>query len=234
MKKTIKKLGNILDEMVDEVLEEGKKQKLICGMTEQYIRKKFFDREVGKMLKEIQGQRKVKENEVHELIAFMTGLKIEDKSVIEKVMDAFPGSRIIDDSEINPPTVDELMTGLNDDEWRTKADAAIGYIKEKLDNLRMDIAGKKQIPETYWLDTAIIFMSYQDILERDRIWKTQKYFAQITRLIDETGISRLEAENRSKLTKEFADYKYISLLLERMDKFDMLCKKKDAMNKYGN
>jgi hypothetical protein len=215
--------------MAKEKPKDG--EKLICGMTEQYIRKKFFDREVGKMLTEIQGQRKVKEPEVQELIEFMSELKAEDKSVIEKVMDAFPGSRIIDDSEIAPPTVDQLMEGMNDDEWRQKADAAIAYIKEKLDNLRMDIATKKQIPETYWLDTAIIFMSYQDILERDRIWKTQKYFAQITRLIDETGISRLEAENRSKLTKEYAEYKYINLLLERMDKFDMLCKKKDAANK---
>lgn len=203
-------------------------EKLICGMTEQYIRKKFFDREISKMLTEIQGQQKIKEKDIQELIVFMTELKVEDKNVIDKIMEAFPGSRIIDDSEINPPTVDELMTGLSDEEWRMKADAAILYIKEKLDNLRQDIASKKQIPDNYWLDTAIIFMSYQDILERDRIWKTQKYFAQITRFIDETGISRLEAENRSKLTKEYAEYKYISLLLERMDKFDMLMKKKDA------
>jgi len=205
-------------------------EKLICGMGESYIRKKFFDREVGKMLTEIQGQQKVKEKDVQELIAFMTELKKEDKSVIDKVMEAFPGSRLIDDSEITPPNVDELMKGVSDKEWREKADAAIAYIKEKLDNLRQDIAAKKPIPETYWLDTAIIFLSYQDILERDRIWKTQTYFAQITRLIDEAGVSRLEAENRSKLTKEYAEYKYITLLLERMDKFDMLMKKRDGSN----
>ena len=206
-------------------------EKMICGFSESYIRKKFFDREIGKLLTEIQGQKKVKEKEVQELIEFMTELKNEDKSVIDKVMEAFPGSRLIDDSEITPPSVDELMQGVSDKDWREKADAAIAYIKEKLDNLRQDIAGKKAIPETYWLDTAIIFLSYQDILERDRVWKTQQYFAQITRFIDEAGVSRLEAENRSKLTKEYSEYKYISLLLERMDKFDMLCKKKDGGNK---
>jgi hypothetical protein len=213
--------------------EEEKKEgeKMICGFSDSYIRKKFFNREIGKLLTEIQGQQKVKEKDVQELIAFMTELKKEDKSVIDKVMEAFPGSRLIDDSEITPPTVDELMKGVSDHEWREKADAAITYIKEKLDNLRQDIAGKKQIPETYWLDTALIFLSYQDILERDRVWKTQQYFAQITRFIDETGVSRLEAENRSKLTKEYAEYKYISLLLERMDKFDMLCKKRDATSR---
>lgn len=209
-------------------------EKLICGMKLDYIRKKFFNREIGLLLTEIQSQKKVDEEEVKELISFMTGLQEEDKSVLEKVMEAFPGSKIIDDSEIKPPSVDELMNGVSDEEWREKADKAIEFIGKTLDNLRLDISEKKKIPDSYWLDTAIIFISYQDILERDRIYKTQQYFAKLTNIIDDCGCSRLEAENRSKLTKEYSEYRYITLLLERMDKFDMLMKKRDNDSKYNN
>jgi len=168
-----------------------------------------------------------------ELTDFLTTLKSDDKSVAEKIMAIFPESKIIEGDEIKPPTVDELMSGADDSEWREKADMAIKFISDTLDNLRNSIANKTKIPDNYWLDTAIIFISFQDILERDRIYKTQQYYAKLTNIIDECGCSRLEAENRSKLTKEYADQKYISLLLERMDKFDMILKKRDAENKYN-
>lgn len=209
-------------------------ENLICGLKPEYIRKKFFSREISALLTEIQSSQELGEKDLQGLIAFMTTLQNEDKSVIDKVMAAFPGSKIIDDSEIKPPSVDELMNGVSDDEWREKADKAIEFIGKTLDNLRLDISDKKKIPDSYWLDTAIIFISYQDILERDRIYKTQQYFAKLTNIIDDCGCSRLEAENRSKLTKEYSDYKYITLLLERMDKFDQLMKKKDNDSKYNN
>ena len=213
--------------------EENKDEKLICGVSESYIRKKFFNKELAKLLAEIQGSQKITDSDLMELTDFLTTLKSDDKSVAEKIMAIFPESKIIEGDEIKPPTVDELMSGANDSEWREKADMAIKFISTTLDNLRMDIAEKKKIPDNYWLDTAIIFISFQDILERDRIYKTQQYYARLTNIIDESGCSRLEAENRSKLTKEYADQKYISLLLERMDKFDMILKKRDAENKYN-
>lgn len=206
-------------------------EKLICGMSESYIRKKFFKRDLGQLLTEIQENKKVDEKEIQELIDFMSGLEKEDKTMVQKIMDAFPDAKIIDDSEIKPPSVEELMDGGNDDSWRKKADTYIEFITKTLDELRVKVANKDKIPDSYWLDIAIIFLSYQDILEKDRIYKSQKYYARLTNIIDDHGCSRLEAENRSKLTKEYADYKYISLLLERMDKFDQLMKKKDADSK---
>ncbi len=212
--------------------KEKKEEELICGFTKEHVRKKFFNREVGQLLTEIQSKQKVDEKEVQELISFMSDLQDEDKTMVEKIMKAFPGAKIIDDSEIKPPSVDELMTGVSDDEWRKKADLSIEFITKTLDNLRQAIAEKNKIPDSYWLDTAITFLSYQDILEKDRVYKTQKYYARLTNIIDEHGCSRLEAENRSKLTKEYSDYKYISFLIERMDKFDMLMKRKDNDTKF--
>ena len=212
--------------------EENKDEKLICGVSESYIRKKFFNKELAKLLAEIQGSQKITDSDLMELTDFLSTLKTDDKSVAEKIMAIFPESKIIDGPEIKPPTVDQLMDGISDSEWREKADQAISFIVKTLDNLRMDIADKKKIPDNYWLDTAIVFLSFLDILERDKVYKTQIYYARLTNIIDECGCSRLEAENRSKLTKEYTDYKYIALLLERMDKFDMLAKKQDSYNNH--
>ena len=204
---------------------------LICGMTPEYIRKKFFNREIGQLLTEIQSENKIEEADLDRLISFMTELKGEDKSVVDKIMLAFPDAKIVDDSEVKPQSVEELMKGVSDKEWRTKADQAIIFITNTLEKIRHAVANKQKIADNFWLDTAVVFLSYQEILEKDRVYKTQKYYARITDIIDTIGCSRLEAENRAKLTPDYADYKYITLLLERMDKFDMLAKKKDNENK---
>lgn len=214
--------------------EKISKEESLCGFSKEYIRKKFFDRELGKLLNEIQANQKVGDKELNELIAFLSTLRDEDKTILEKMMAVFPDAKLVDDSEVKPPSVEELMGGVSDKEWRQKADMAMDFITKTLDQLRQAVANKNKIPANYWLDTAIVFLSYQEILERDRVYKTQQYYARLTNIIDESGCSRLEAENRSKLTKEYADYKYITLLLERIDKFDMLCKKKDNDQKYGN
>ena len=207
-------------------------EKLICGQPLSKIRKFYFENKLGQLLNEIQKNQALTQESLAELTIFLQEIKSQDENAVDMIKKAFPGSKIIDD-DIAPPNVESLLNGVSDEEWREKAKLASNYIQSILDDTRKAIGSKMTIPKTFWLDTAVTFISYLDILEKDRIFKSQIYHAKITSIIDEYGISRRESEDRAKLTKEYFDYKYMIMLLDRINEFINLCKKKDADTKYN-
>ncbi len=154
-------------------------------------------------------------------------LKDENEKNVKTIAEAFDG-KIMNDTK--PPSAEEIMEGVSDKEWRVKAGMVIKYVNETLDNLRIAIDSKKPIPANHWLDTSSIFLSYLGILDRDLTYKNSLYRAKITNFIDDFDMSRAEADERAKMSKEYADYKEVANLRDRMERFEMLAKKYDMKN----
>lgn len=197
---------------------------IICGKTEGLIRKAYFDKKLPQLLDEIQAESKFDEGEIEKLGFYLETLKEENVDFVKKITDTF-GGKVIDTS--TPPSVDELRAGMSDSEWRDKADKAINYIEVTLDGIRNNIKTKKRFEANFWGDTSLVFISMQDVLEKDLIFKRQLYKAKLTRIIDDHGVSRKEAEERAELTPEFFKYKTLSKLSKRLEEFYTFARRRD-------
>ena len=147
-----------------------KKEDLICGETKEHIRKKFFSQKLGELVTEIQSKTEITEEDQEELMRFLATLKTQDDKNVKLILDTF-GGKIVGEKDIKPPLVEELMQGVTDEEWREKADIIIKYVNNTLDELRKAIDEKKNIPPNYWLDTSVKFLSYQDIIDKDVVFR---------------------------------------------------------------
>ena len=209
--------------------KEKKIEDLICGEKKEYIRKKFFSQKLGELVTEIQSKREITEEDQEELMIFLSEIELQDKRNVKLLLDTF-GGKIVGEDDVKPPSVAELTTGISDKEWREKADKILKFINTTLDELRISISDpekKRRIPVSYWLDTSIKFLSYQNIIDKDIVYKNQVYRVKLTSFIDEFDCSRAEAEERAKITKQYADYKESINLKERIERFEMLAKKMD-------
>lgn len=196
----------------------------ICGQPESVIRKAYFESELIPLLNKIQASDKYGENDIKKLGAFLEGLKKENELMIDNLLEVFSG-KIVDDG--TPPTVDELRDGADDSVWREKADKAIVFIEETLNKIREGIALKKSFASGFWSDTAFTFLSMQDLLDKDLIYKRQLYKARLTTIIDDFGVSRKEAEERAELTREYFNYRALEKLSNRLEEFYTFARRRD-------
>lgn len=197
---------------------------VICGQLESVIRKAYFDSELIPLLNKIQSSGKYDEGEVEKLGLFLESLRNEGKSMIDDLLKVFNG-KIVDDGV--PPTVDELRDGASDLAWREKADKTIVFIEETLNKIRDGITNKKPFASGFWSDTAMTFISMQDLLDKDLIFKRQLYKARLTQIIDDHGVSRKEAEERAELTKEYFNYRALDKLAKRLEEFYTFARRRD-------
>lgn len=209
-----------------------KEEKLICGKTEKEIRKAFFKNELGKFLSEIQIEKDISKDDLKYLNNYIETLKSKNDKIVDEAVELFGGKVVGVETENKPPTVEELRSGESDKEWREKADKAIKYIQTVLNNIRKAKAEGKTIKQNFWIDESFTILSFEDLIDKDRVFKDQLYRARMTEIIDKYQISRKEAEERAKLTKEYSEYKNAVLLKERITEFIYLCKKKDGHNQF--
>ncbi len=205
---------------------------LICGKTDKEIRTAFFKHKVNDLLSEIQIETpNVSVSDLQELYAYMEMLQDQNSEIVKEALDLFGGEIVGSEMREKPPTVDDLKKGVSDKEWRAKADAAISYIQSTMDSVRRDLFPKagekpKHHPHDFWMNTVLTFISYEDLIDRDRVFKDQCYRARMTEIIDDCGISRKEAEERAKLTEEYSAYKNAVLFKDRMNEWIFAAKKK--------
>jgi len=76
-----------------------------------------------------------------------------------------------------------------------------------------------------WLNAALEITTLLQMIDQDRVYKDQIYREKMTTIIDGYSVSRAEAEERAKLTKEYRDYKNATLFRDNLENFIMLCKK---------
>lgn len=205
-------------------VKKPKDEAIICGKSESEIRKAYFKKTLPELLNDIQAEGDYSQDEIMELGNYLQVLKDSEGEAIENICKVFDGE-IIEDKR--PPSVDELSQGMSDKEWREKADQAIAYIQGTLDAVRKKVARKEKFDRNFWSDTALTFISYQEIIEKDLIYKEQLYRARLTRIIDDNGVSRREAEERARLTQEYFDYKAMDNLAKRLEEFYTFARRKD-------
>jgi hypothetical protein len=200
------------------------------------LRRAYFNKQVPEMLTHIQASGELNEVELKKVYDFWGLLREQETGLVDNVVKMF-GGKIINQDDV--PTVDELMKGIDyspDEEER--AMSIVRYVESVLSTLRAEInkVPRPKLSPTYWLDTVTTFLTYVPNLTRYYVYKSQMFHAEITRIIDDYGCSRLEAENRAKLSKAYADYKYLQALVGDMnltglfERFENLSKKWDAKN----
>ncbi len=200
----------------------------ICGMTEARVREAYFDGKLPVLFASIMSGARPSDADIKKLGATLESFRQEEVAFAEKLREDYKGA--IPGAEPKPPSVGELYAGTSDKEWRENADKAMAYIDNILDEIRHRVAKKEKFEAHFWLDKAAIVLSYKGLLDRDRVYKDQLYRARMTEIIDTYSISRKEAEERARITPEYAEYKNATLLDERIIEFVNLCKKKDAEN----
>lgn len=205
--------------------------KTICGIDLTEIRRSYFGGKLKDLFSKVQSETVWSETDVQELGNELERLRGEESKFVGNIRTGFSGALEGLDGENKPPTVDDLMEGVSDKDWREKADKAMSYVNDTLNKVREGIVNKTRFDPAFWLDQAQVFLSLLEILDRDRVFRDQLYRAKMTRIIDEFGVSRKEAEERAKLTPEYAEYKNATLLRERIDETINVFKKKDAENK---
>jgi len=212
---------------------ENEKDIFVGKITFANIRKAYFDKKLEEVLNKIQGEEELTEAKVKILYSFLEKLQSEETGQVKILLDTFGGKVI----EKKPPSVEELRAGAEySKEEEDKAKQVVAYIEKTFTNTREMVNKKANIPPSYWLDTSATILSYEPILFAYYIFKRQLYFARLANIIDETGVSRLEAENRAKLTKEYAEFKNLQNLIGDgnksglIERFENLSKKYDKHN----
>jgi len=183
-------------------------EKTICKKSLKEIRKAYFQKKLPKLLQDIQSEGKVEENELIELNNYLEELKKENKNFLEKTLEIF-GGRILND-EPKPPTTEELYSRLSEEDFKSwqenvsNAYLTINQIRAKVASL----ANKHQpIKNNDLYDYAIVIETLKRWIAQDCIYKEQLAQKRLTDIIDDFEVSRKEAEDRTKITKEYSDYK---------------------------
>jgi len=210
------------------------KEKLIetiCGTDIEKIRKAYFDKKLPELFNEIQATKEWPEGEVKKLGVFLELLRVGESDFVSKILVEFKG-KIVEDGLAKPPTVDELRAGMVDTDWREKADKAIVFIESVFETIRTGIAGNKKFEADFWNKQALTFISMQDIINKDLVFKDQLYRARLTKILDSTGCSRAEAEERARMTKEYFDKEVSSRNVKRMEEFYTFARRRDDQSNY--
>ncbi len=208
-----------------------KKEKTICGKTEKEIRKIYFSKRVPDLLAEIQMKKGITEKELNELSTFLGKLRDEEKNTLKKITEKI-GCEAIGISENIPPTVEELTTEMTEEEkvkfetWKAEVDIAIDTVKGLIRDATQTAFARKMVDREKWLDWGLTIANLSRYIDADRVYKDQLYRKRLIEIIDKYGVSRKEAEERSKITKEYADYKNAVLFKDNLEEIIRICKKK--------
>lgn len=204
-------------------------EKKICGIRVSAIRKAYFGKKIPQLLAEIMSNERIEENDLKEVAYFLAKLRDEELIVAEEIRKEVPSIELIDDPK--PPTVKQLSSDMSPKEkeqfaqWEKEKDWALDTTKKIMRQVAKDLIQKAKIPKQQFMDYAHELVGLIGYINEDRVWKEQLYMKRLTDMIDSYGISRREAEDRSKVTSEYAEYKTSVKLLEQIDNFIMNCKK---------
>lgn len=204
------------------------KTKKICGKTQAQIRKSYFANKLDDLLNDMQATGEVTEEATKELYAFLELLEAEKSQVRGLIGKKFDVGIV----NLKPPSVEDLQGNIDPEKlriWSERVEKDTKRVKEMMSlvatasrNKTVDI----NLLKDYLLEITTLLMS----VDQDRVYKDQLYRARMTAIIDKFQMSRAEAEERAKLTKEYRDYKLAVLFTEDVKEFLMAAKKKLGSN----
>jgi hypothetical protein len=201
----------------------------VCGRPVEEIRKAYFDGELNKLCAGIMAEGTVGPEGLAALAAELGGMKIEEAEFRAKLEEAAGGGLFT--SSARPPSVEELQKKLSEEDqltftkWRKFAEESVARAREIIGrHANMAMAGKpmareKLMDDAHAMNGLMLYVEeYRDHLRA--VWR-----ARVFEMQDQRGISRKEAEERSEITPEYADYRRMAGLSDRCDNLIMNCKK---------
>lgn len=193
----------------------------IAGKNQEEWRKAYFAGQLNDLLDTVSQKTAITDEEMQKLDKYLETLQKERESLKMSL------AKYQKTDKIKLPTVDELMKQTKEqkasiEEWEKSREEEYEKAKKivELAVSTKDIAHTKQ-----YLDWGFKLALYQFHLDVYRVWKDQCYRAKMVDIMDTYGCSRAEAEERSKLLKEYRDYKQAVLFRELVEEAIMLCKK---------
>lgn len=205
---------------------------LFSDVTKAEVRKAYFKGALAKLLNKIQEDYSVTEKDTDALETYLKEIRGEDETFLNRLLDTFGGKVIGVEEQVTPPTVEELYKEREENpefkEWKQKADYAVNHAKTTMQNVAKSTIGNIAIKKSDFLNYAHTMTGLMGFISEWETYCEQLWYKRLTEIIDKTGVSRAEAENRSKLTMEYRDYKNAKRLLEQCDNFIMNCKKENA------
>jgi hypothetical protein len=208
------------------------KEKTICGKTEKEIRNAYFSKRVSELLADIQKDGKISTMDLEELLKFLADLRKEEKELIENITKEVGFENLGLSDELKPPSIDDLTKKLSAEEqvkfdnWRIEVDLAKQTVSKIIKEATEKAFNGKEVEREKWLDWGLTIANLSRHLDADRVYKDQLYRKRMIDIIDTYGVSRKEAEERSKITQEYSDYKNAVLFKDNLEEIIRICKKK--------
>lgn len=186
------------------------------------LRTAYFKGKLNKALDEIVADNALSEEDVREIDQYLSTLQ-EEKKKNDVIAKRYDGS-------IDPPETESLLRLSDEDraalnKWLENTKETITEIKNIMNGVRTSIKKGNKPKRDEWLDYGLSVITLMFSLDQYEIVYNQLYRAELTRLIDDFGISRAEAQERAKLTPEYREYKKAQRLREAVLEFEMMCKK---------
>ena len=208
------------------------KQKTICGKTEKEIRNAYFTKRVSELLADIQKDGKISTMDLEELLKFLADLRKEEKELIAVITKEVGFESLGLSDELKPPSIDDLTKKLSEEEqvkfdnWRIEVDLAKQTVSKIIKEATEKAFNGKEVEREKWLDWGLTIANLSRHIDADRVYKDQLYRKRMIDIIDTYGVSRKEAEERSKITQEYSDYKNAVLFKDNLEEIIRICKKK--------
>ena len=208
------------------------KEKTICGKTEKEIRNAYFTKRVSELLADIQKDGKISTMDLEELLKFLADLRKEEKELIAVITKEVGFESLGLSDELKPPSIDDLTKKLSAEEqvkfdnWRIEVDLAKQTVSKIIKEATEKAFNGKEVEREKWLDWGLTIANLSRHLDADRVYKDQLYRKRMIDIIDTYGVSRKEAEERSKITQEYSDYKNAVLFKDNLEEIIRICKKK--------
>lgn len=195
--------------------------------TQDEIRKAYFGGKLNQLLDKMSAAGQVAPADLAELEAFLETLKAERRASEKMAARSY--------GELEAPSVDELM-GISEadkaklEAWIADTGDTVAEIKRIMQGAYMAVKNRQHVKLDEWLEYGLQVITLMFSVDQLEIIQEQLYMAKLTRLIDVYGMSRAEAENRSKLTREYREFKKAQRLKENILEFEMLAKKYAGLN----
>lgn len=208
------------------------KEKTICGKTEKEIRNAYFSKRVSELLADIQKDGKISTMDLEELLKFLADLRKEEKELIAVITKEVGFESLGLSDELKPPSIDDLTKKLSAEEqvkfdnWRIEVDLAKQTVSKIIKEATEKAFNGKEVEREKWLDWGLTIANLSRHIDADRVYKDQLYRKRMIDIIDTYGVSRKEAEERSKITQEYSDYKNAVLFKDNLEEIIRICKKK--------
>lgn len=195
---------------------------LICGKTHEEIRKAFFTGKINKLLDEVSAERPLTDEDLKQMTEHLEILQVE-KRVSAKLADRF-------ESGIAPPSADNLFSPTEEEKkemenFLATCKSTMKTIREIIEETRKSIERGDRKKRNDWLDLGLAVVSLMFSVDQYEIVHERLYKYELTKIIDNFKVSRLEAEERAKLTPAYRQYREAQRLKEQIIEFELLAKK---------